>query len=81
MDSAEKIQLLYYHDFLFESRHILFGFTKILRWRKMPYYNIFICKGNEILKANVIVYGHQSNTSLEIMNSILYTLGPILRPT
>ena len=27
MDSAEKIQLLYYHDFLFESRHILFGFT------------------------------------------------------
>ena len=61
--------------------YILLGFTKILRWRKMPYYNIFICKGNEILKANVIVYGHQSNTSLEIMNSILYTLGPILRPT
>ena len=47
----------------------------------MLWYNIFVCKGNEILKANVIVYGHQSNTSLEIMNSILYTLGPILRPT
>ena len=55
--------------------------TKTLWLRKMLWYNIFVCKGNEILKANVIVYGHQSNTSLEIMNSILYTLGPILRPT